>query len=59
MGLTKHMISMCRNGAVPHVVMPKFQLPALTAMFGVKKLTCFALVGAEKLQTEKKGVSKE
>jgi ribosomal protein L7Ae-like RNA K-turn-binding protein len=42
--LTKHVISSCRLNAVPHVVLPRFQLPSLQRLFGVKRLTCFALV---------------
>ena len=49
--LTKHVISSCRLNAVPHVVLPRFQLPSLQKLFAVKRLTCFALV-SPKVRTQ-------
>jgi hypothetical protein len=40
---TKHLISLCRQRNTPHIILPKFQQQSLAQLFGVRRLTCFAL----------------
>jgi ribosomal protein L7Ae-like RNA K-turn-binding protein len=52
--ITKHMISICRASSIPHVVLPKFQHEALCKLLGVKRLTCFSLMGERAEEKVKK-----
>jgi len=41
------LVSTCRQFAIPHVVLPKFQQAVITKMFSVKRITCFAINKSE------------
>ena len=51
--VSKHLISVCRQFSIKHVVLPKFCVTQLAQLFRVKRVTCFSLLDCFEESPEK------